>query len=255
MKLDQMDLSFAVRRIPRKLADLMTAPEWRAKIMVGGGFLRASVSNEKINDVDVFVQTKEDAKKLADILTGEKKYFESANAYTIRGLGLTVQIIHRWLFEKPEDVSDSFDFTICCAVIWYDAVWLSFCDDRFYVDLASKRLIYRCPARNEDAGGSMLRVLKYYQKGYRIPLDSLGAVVARMLQGLQVGDGDFGIPNSKGGTVKTGCAVANGKLDEGLVAKVVTGLLRAVDPLVDPTHEAHLPNSQTPPEPSEELPF
>ena len=99
--------------------------------------------------------------------------------------------------------------------------WSSFCDDRFYIDLASKRLIYRKPIRNEDAGGSMLRVLKYYQKGYRIPLDSLGSVIARLIHNL---DTDRQPLN-----------------DEIGVANIITGLLREVDPAIDPLHLSHLP--------------
>src|SRR5205823_1616619 len=82
------------------------------------------------------------------------------------------------------------------------------------------RLVYRRPKRNEDAGGSMLRVLKYYAKGYRIPLDSMGAVIARMMMGVEWDK----IRNS-----------------EDQLAEIVTGLLREVDPSIDPSHVAHLP--------------
>ena len=90
--------------------------------------------------------------------------------------------------------------------------------------MASKRLVYRSPARNEDAGGSMLRVLKYYQKGYRIPLDSLGAVIARLIHKLD----NERVPLS----------------DQKAVAHIITGLLREVDPDIDPLHLAHLPSSE-----------
>ena len=98
--------------------------------------------------------------------------------------------------------------------------WCSACDPRFYADLAAKRLVYRSPERNEDAGGSMLRVLKFYQRGYRIPLDSLGAVIARLIQG-----------------VKDPIL-----LNEPKLARTLSGLLREVDPDIDPNHIAHLPS-------------
>ncbi|KKK50630.1 hypothetical protein LCGC14_3123090 [marine sediment metagenome] len=66
----------------------------------------------------------------------------------------------------------------------------------------------------------MLRVLKFYQRGYRIPLDSLGAVIARCVTGI-----DFEKIDST----------------EENYAFVLTGLLREVDPLVDPEHISHLP--------------
>lgn len=233
MELLTEDLRWAVIRLPHNLRKIMQDPEWVGKIFVGGGYLRSIVAGETINDVDVFTRDAVTAELLAYKLAEDKKdVFKTANAFTVKGK-IPVQIIHRWVFEKPEDVALSFDFTICCAVISYNGVaediaktplWSSFCDERFYPDLAHKRLTYRSPQRNEDAGGSMLRVLKYYQKGYRIPLDSLGAVVARLLKSFD--------------TDRTPLT------DEVGVAKVITGLLREVDPQIDPLHLSHLPSAE-----------
>jgi len=206
--------------MPAVLKNVMTNPDWYNRVYVGGGYLRSIVSGEPVNDVDVFVKNEKEAEFLAFKLCDDKKNIvKTDNAYTIKGK-MVIQIIHRWVFEKPEDVSNSFDFTVCCAVIFFDGkVFDSFCDDKFYVDLASKRLIYRKPIRNEDVGGSMLRVLKYYQKGYRIPLDSLGDVIARLIQAIDTNRVDI--------------------RSEPDVARIITGLLREVDPNIDPTHEAH----------------
>jgi hypothetical protein len=140
---------------------------------------------------------------------------------------------------------ESFDFTIAMAGFWWNPTgeeetyiensevktrpagrWDSICDEHFYEDLAAKRLRYTCPQRNEDAGGSMLRVLKFYQRGYRIPLDSLGAVISRLVMGVDQN------------------AIVDGAEEtiERQWAKVLTGLLREVDPNVDPEHIAHLPS-------------
>lgn len=234
-KLDIQDLSWAIRRLPKNLKDLMEQPEWLGRIYVGGGYLRSIVSNEQVNDVDVFVESKEVAELLAYKLAKEKSdVYTTENAFTIKGQ-MTVQIIHRWVFNRPEEVSNSFDFTVCCAVIFCknytdfstedkktEATWDSYRDDRFYTDLAAKRLVYRSPVRNEDAGGSMLRVLKYYQRGYRIPLDSLGAVMARLVKEIDQNKVDL--------------------KDEKAVAKLLTALLVEVDPAIDPGHLAHLPS-------------
>lgn len=220
MQLDPHDLRFALLRLPANLIKLMKEPEWKNRIYIGGGYLRCVVSGDPVNDIDVFVRSKADAELLSLKLAHDKKdVIRTDNAYTVKGKKV-IQVIHRWVFDKPEDVSNSFDFTVCCAVIFYDEKWGSFCDDRFYIDIASKRLVYRSPVRNEDAGGSMLRVLKYYQKGYRMPLDSLGAVIARLTMAV-----DF-----------------NESRSEEHRAKVITGLLREVDPNVDPTHLSHLPS-------------
>lgn len=225
MKLDYQDVRWAVARLPLKLRKLMMDKEWDKRIFVGGGFLRAVITGEPLNDVDVFVTDQKDAELLAYKLCDTKKdIHRTDNAYTIKGRP-PIQIIKRWVFNAPEEVSNSFDFTVCCAVIyWEDGAFHSYCDDRFYTDLASKRLVYRSPVRNEDAGGSMLRVLKYYQRGYRIPLNSLASVIARLVGGLNRNAIDMD--------------------DEAAVAHVLTGLLREVDPDIDPTHAAHLPSDE-----------
>src|SRR5437762_2990119 len=110
MKLDKHDLIMAVNRIPNALRTIMEKPKWHNKIFVGGGYLRSIVAGETVNDIDVFVSTGLDAGLLADLLTKPNQdVVKTDNAYTIRG-AMPIQIIFRWLFDKVEDVSNSFDF-------------------------------------------------------------------------------------------------------------------------------------------------
>lgn len=236
------DLEWCLRRAPRKVLEAMK--KHGATIMVAGGYIRSCVTNEHINDIDLFVPSKEFAALLAIELSegDDKRIHETENAFTIKGFRLPVQIIHRWTFTDPALCILSFDFTIARAAFWWlpdadikDAgKWNTVCDVRFYPDLAGKRLIYCKPVRNEEAGGSMLRVLKFYQRGYRIPLDSLGAVIARLVRGVE--------------TLPEWDTDAEGKIDEPRIAKVISGLLREVDPNIDPTHVAHLPSEDGEPE-------
>lgn len=222
-ELDKKDLSWAVRLLPEEVKTLMT--RYKQELVLGGGYLRATIANEKINDLDLFTTTASSAKLFADLLSSKsgRKSYETENAYSVRLPGSFVQFIHRWTFPRPENLLESFDFTIACAAIWVNSSgkWTSLADGDFYSDLAAKRLVYRAPIRNEDAGGSLLRVLKYYQRGYRIPLDSLGAVLARITGGLENVDWDY--------------------VSEKDMATNFTRLLVTVDPQIDPTHEAHLP--------------
>jgi hypothetical protein len=248
--LNHHDISMCLRRAPRAVLRLLKA--YPRKSCIAGGYIRAVIAGEKVNDIDLFASNVDQANDMADFLSfGVKDLSELAaarvlgtqdvrrvirtdNALTVRGFPIDPQIVHRWTFEDIEDVIPSFDFTIACAAIfWCDRTnrWVGYCDPRFYEDLAAKRLVYRAPIRNEDAGGSMLRVLKFYQRGYRIPLDSLGAVMARMLTGVEL--------DSVKATKKFG---EPERVDEMQLAKVLTGLLREVDPNVDPTHEAHMPS-------------
>lgn len=208
------DLQWCLRRTPRRVLELLK--EQPGKVFVGGGFVRACVANEHVNDIDLFTTDKDSAlaaaRWLLDLKEGEetRKIYESQNAYTIKGFRVGVQIIHRWTYTSPAQLMQSFDFTIAMAGFWWEKTgedgmtdtvapdghtittvakfgkWRSICDDTFYEDLAAKRLRYTSPVRNEDAGGSLLRVLKFYQRGYRIPLDSMGAVIARLVQAVDL---------------------------------------------------------------------
>lgn len=242
IQLSKFDVNSLVRRLPRRVVRLLV--ENSEKLFVAGGYVRSVIANEPINDIDLFCGTKELAAILAYKLGKDMKHtpIETENAFTIPGRGRTsVQFIHRWLFSNPKTCIESFDFTVACAVFWFDQFgnggkedvanggcgrWRSRCDENFYQDLAAKRLVYRSPKRNEEAGGSLLRVLKFYQKGYRMPIDSLAAVVARVAVAVdpkQILDGQLVGRN------------------EAQWAKVITGLLHEVDPQVDAEHIAHLP--------------
>jgi hypothetical protein len=234
--LNPHDLRWCLRRMPKEVQNVLKANARRS--CVAGGFIRSCIAGETINDVDIFAADLATAKAMAfDLSTAgrpegrPRKVHESANAFTIKDYFITPQIIHRWTFPDVMDVAASFDFTIACSLIfWSGSEWQGLCDPTFYPDLAAKRLVYRSPQRNEDAGGSMLRVLKFYARGYRIPLESLGAVMARMavtldenkLRGLTT---DFDGSREKA------------------IARVLTGLLVEVDPVIDPSHEAHLPGA------------
>lgn len=229
MKLNKEDLIWCLRRLPKSVFNYME--EKGPEITLAGGYIRSCITGEPINDIDLFTKDITTAEVASLRLSlKEHRVSKTDNAYTIVRRGApAIQIIHRWTYEKPEDIVPSFDFTIARAAIWYDgSAWTSMCDEHYYEDIAAKRLRYCSPIRNEDAGGSMLRVLKFYQKGYRIPLDSLGAVISRLFQGVE--------PKGDGGWD----AIID---DEKYRTKILTGLLREVDPDIDPIHRAHLPSS------------
>ena len=219
------DLNWCLRRLPKPLRELME--RHNKKVFVAGGYIRACVANEFVSDIDVFTNSKDTAEALAKELGKNMRVVETDNAYTVLGYKLPLQFIHRWNFSDPLECVQSFDFTIAKAALWFNASGSpqSCCADTFYQDLAAKRLVYCQPLRNEDAGGSMLRVLKFYQRGYRIPLDSLGAVIARLCGG-----------------VKWDKLQEN---DEQRLARIFTSLLIEVDPNADIANSSHLPPTGT----------
>lgn len=185
--LTKNDLRYCVERLPRDLRELLTKNH--GKLFVGGGFLRATIAGETPNDIDLFGDSKERLSIIADDLVkvrpGAWKH-TSKNAITvITPNRMTVQFITRWVFVEPDALVKSFDFTVCQAAIWRaghqsNSEWKSAVGENFYVDLAARRLVYTNPVHDEEAGGSMLRVIKYVKRGYTIQVTSLGWVIARM---------------------------------------------------------------------------
>lgn len=229
----QEDLRWCVYRLKESVRNALKGNP--NQLFVAGGFVRSCVSGDKINDIDIFAPNRELAEREArNIARAEaKRIHESGNAFTIKTMPYATQFIHRWTFTNPVDCIQSFDFTIAKAAIWWNGTeWESACDERFYPDLAAKRLTYCSPIRDEEAGGSMLRVLKFYQRGFKIDMDSLGAVITR-------------IANSAMDMIPEG--ETSDSVD---LCPTITGLLKEVDPDIDPEHRSHLPGQ---PSASQEL--
>lgn len=224
MKLIEEDLHHVLSRLPRDVAKLLRATPG---LLLGGGFVRSIITGEKVSDIDLFGPSKEMLKSVAQSFALERKarFHETDNAFTVLTPGRPpVQFIHRWTYTAPSDVIKDFDFSIAQAVIWwvpqkieFDNVgaldngqyWESLISDHYYPDLASKRLRYLSPSRVEDAGGSLLRVRKFLARGYHIEAPSLAKVIARLSMGVKEMDNH----------------------DEEWRARIMTALLREVDPL------------------------
>ena len=216
MQLDKQDVAWVLRRCPDVVCKILM--EHPGKLFLAGGFIRSCISKEPINDVDLFCGSKEFALGVAGSLYQKIKdasVIDTDNALTVLGEKLPIQFIHRWVFETPQQCIESFDFTVASAAIWHNGeAWESVCDERYYADLAAKRLTYRNPIREEEAGGSMLRVLKFARQGYTIPIDDLSAVMERVVDSL----------SSEHGATKR---------------EQIRFRLREVDPLFDPYHLGH----------------
>lgn len=211
-KLTDGDLRFVVSRIPRDIRELMQ----KEPVILAGGFIRSTIMGEKASDIDIFGREEGELKGIAYKLCAARKArpIETKNAITVLSPPrLPVQFIFRWTFSSLQATADSFDFTICQAAIQFrEGKWESHTSEGFYPDLAARRLVYTSPSRNEDAGGSILRVRKFLARGFNIQAPSLAAVIARLISRVDL----------ERETVA----------DEPGMAKVITGLLREVDPNV-----------------------
>lgn len=223
MHMKHTDLNFVCSRIPKDLRNLMMKDY--PMLMIGGGFIRATIAGEKPSDIDIFGPNKEVLKAAAMALALKRgaRLHESDNAFTILAPPrIPAQFIYRWVFDHPAALIGTFDFTICQAALYIKECplensestvrkWDSVISEDFYRDLAARRLVYTHPLRNEDAGGSLMRVRKFLTRGYNIQAQSLAGVCARLFMGVRNLE-DFS--------------------DEKRLTKILSGLLREVDPLI-----------------------
>lgn len=226
MELLRDDLHYILTRLPKDLKKLLQQ-EALYGVYLGGGCIRDLVAGTKINDYDLFGSSKELLQRLAHdlVLKRNGRIYKTDNALTILAPPRTpVQFITRWLYSDPTQLIHSLDFSVCQAVIWWTqeegqpGYWHSLISPNFYPDLAARRLRYTHPQRNEAAGGSMLRVVKYLARGYRISPESLAGVIARLSVGI---NWDQVLHTAQEGK----------ESPELQATKVITGLLREVDPL------------------------
>lgn len=214
--LTQEDLRFVVTRIPKDVRAMMVD----TGMMLGGGFIRETIAQEKPNDLDFFGPNKDVMLMAAKLLAEKRKgrFFQTENAITVlTPIRAPIQFITRWLAHRAEQVLLSFDFTVCQAVVWYnrdEKKWESLAAATFYSDLAARRLVYTHPVREEAVGGSLMRVRKFLARGYNIQARSLAGVVARLALAVRFDE----TPGSN--------------TDEQVITKVITGLLHEVDPLI-----------------------
>lgn len=218
LELTTNDLRYVATRLPRDIRDLLTANPRR--LYVAGGFIRATIAGETPSDIDIFGDDKAWLDATAERLAatrGNSKLHRTKNAITLLTPDrLPVQFITRWTFGDPRALIKSFDYTVCQAALWRGgnqskSPWCSRIGEGFYVDLAGRRLVYTHPQHEEEAGGSLLRAIKYIKRGYSIQVSSLGGVVARLAA--KVHDSPLAAS------------------EEGMT-QVITGLLREVDPLL-----------------------
>jgi hypothetical protein len=218
------DVLYVLQSIPKDVRELVR----RHRLVIAGGFIRALIAREKARDLDLFGSNAATLRSAAQALAASRgsRLHETKNAITLIASGrLYLQFITRWTYADAaaigvdtgrvdvERLLESFDFTVAQAGICWDAErkqWVGRVSDRFYQDLAARRLVYTRPVRDEEAGGSLMRVRKFLGRGYSIQIQSFARVIARLVMGL-----DF-----------------TREPTEEWLGKLLTGLLREVDPLV-----------------------
>lgn len=134
---------------------------------IAGGALTSAFTNLPIKDTDIYFKSKE-----AFITAVEDAYDSNMwclaatdRAVTFASHERIIQLMHFDFFETAEAIFDAFDFTVCMAAYDIDAARFVFHDD--FMKHAAQRFL-RFHSGTRYPFGSLIRVLKYQQRGYTI---------------------------------------------------------------------------------------
>jgi hypothetical protein len=136
-------------------------------MFLAGGALRSYLSCKKINDFDLFPATKKVGFEAVSFLLENKfkKVFECprGDLVTLKKKNMHVQIIMDKLFKTPQEVINSFDFTICMYAT--DGEFLYTTKD------ALKHLKQRALMLNKITypASTIKRFGKYQKHGFKLP--------------------------------------------------------------------------------------
>ena len=191
MKLKDKDIQKIVDQLPMGLMELMEDNN----IFLAGGAIRAIIAGEEVKDFDLFTSSAGKARQYAESVSekfNNEGYLETENAFTVKDDMDSIpdiQFIHRWTFNNEWELIWSFDYTIAQAAIWFEnGDWKSVAAPRFYDDLEAKQLTYTTPDREEEPGGSLLRMRKFLRMGYDISSHDMAKVISRLLNGVDLNE-------------------------------------------------------------------
>ena len=175
-----------VRLLPPPLKDILM--EHGPHICIAGGFCRDAISGRDPKDADIFAVGKREMEAVIEKFGWEAANYSrhhTANTVTFKPFlnmdgYCDIQFITRVYYPFHTDLISSFDFTICqCCVYWSGDSWIGLCTPEFWEDILAERARYTAPIRTEDPGASVLRLVKFARKGYKIGEQDVASCIGR----------------------------------------------------------------------------
>lgn len=161
-----MEFKYEKRKLRKYLGNNLYNLLKQYNCIIAGGAILSLFSNTEINDIDVYFRNKND---LADMLNNEMEgqwiVAYTKKAFLFKYEGIKVQTIYFRYFDSPEEIFDSFDFTVCMGAFDFKQEEFVLHKD-FLRHNVSKTLKF-----NENTAYpivSAIRVDKYKKKGFYI---------------------------------------------------------------------------------------
>jgi hypothetical protein len=154
---------------------------------VAGGFCRDTMTGREPKDVDIFSEDARVAKLAierfgwATALYSQKTTANAVSFTPVLNVESKpdVQFITRTYYTCPTELIESFDFSVCQVAVYWDQKWVGVCTELFWQDIFGEKATYTLPTRDEDPGGSLLRMVKFVGKGYKVTENDIANVTGR----------------------------------------------------------------------------
>lgn len=151
------------------------------KAVIAGGAITSLFSNKEINDLDVYLPSQRAVVNVLASALGEEEYTynevldshqliftnmtKKSMLFVDKDTQVPVQLITFQFFDKPEEIFETFDFTVCMGAFVLETEEFVF-HPEFFKHVAQRYLKYN--PKTAFPLISSLRVDKYKQKGYFI---------------------------------------------------------------------------------------
>ncbi len=145
---------------------------WDGFFWIGGGCLRNFFLEEQSSDIDVdlFFNSKSDAKSAKDLLVslGFKKLSTTSTHWKVKKQDLIFDLCYP--HSSPEEWISSVDYTICAAAL--DRNLIFYHNEHYFEDLKEKKL-RRIQQTNRWVAQMTFRLKKFLEYGFEIDKENL----------------------------------------------------------------------------------
>lgn len=135
-------------------------------VIIAGGCINSIFNNKDINDIDVYFRNDDDLiGVVAEVYDSNWILAHTKKATLFKKGDKLVQLIHFKRFNTPQDIFDTFDFTVCMGAFDFKTEEFVL-HNNFLLDNTQRILNFN--SATDYPIMSMLRVDKYKNKGYNI---------------------------------------------------------------------------------------
>lgn len=160
--------TFERNKLKEYLGDCLYKKLKEYRCFVAGGTITSLFCNREINDVDIYFRNKEDIKDFILKVVKKRSMWivaKTKKALLLKYNDILIQLICFDTFITPEEIFNTFDFTVCMGCYDFEKECFVFHDD-FLKHNSQRILMFNKSTAYPIV--SALRVDKYKQKGYLI---------------------------------------------------------------------------------------